>query len=228
MQLGAEQRRHLDCHFFLFFFFYFFGVLAVTWEEKKWTSASISSGTSPSHQSMLHFCFFKRKKSSKVDRWTSSCSCAATEPLLPYRLCTQRVPLTHWLHMFIFSLPEHMTQSFSPLKKLSRVIKPLFLHFHGWCTDFSKKIIAYNLSFCSPLPCKYGGEGNFHLALMYQFNITIRVSNLSPMPMQRNWSHGCWVLWSRCQLLDRLQVLKVLLDKSQLRGWIAVWASAAR
>jgi len=70
---------------------------------------------------------------------------------------------------------------------------------------FSDKIIAHNLSFCSPLACKYAGDGIFHFALMYQFNIWIRVSNLSLKLTQCNLSHDFWVSSRRCQFLDSLQ-----------------------
>lgn len=117
----------------------------------------------------------------------------------------------HWLHTsqtISYPVPEPMKHSSPPLKKRLTSLSPLFTL--SWMLRwFSNKIIAYNLSFSTPLPCKHGGDGNFHLALMYHFNMRIRVSNLSLMLMQCNMSHhGCWVLSGRCQLLDDLQVVK--------------------
>lgn len=91
---------------------------------------------------------------------------------------------------------------------MSQVIKPLFTI--SWMLRwFSNKIIAYNLSFSTPLLCKHGGDGNVHLALMYNFNMRIRVSNLSLMLMRYNVScHGCWVLSGKCQLLDGQRLVK--------------------
>lgn len=119
--------------------------------------------------------------------------------------------MVHWLHMsqtIISPVPDCMRHSSPPLKKCLTSLNPLFTlpQILYW---FSNKIIACNLSFSSPLPCKHGGVGNFHLAWMYQFNIRIGVNGLSLTLMQDNIRrHGCWVLSRRCQLLYGLRVVK--------------------
>lgn len=88
--------------------------------------------------------------------------------------------------------------SLNPVFTLSRTLR--------W---FSNKIIAYNLSFSTPLPCKHSDDRNFHMVPMCHFNIRSEVSNLSLMLMSWNMSrHGGWVLSRGCQLLEGLWVWK--------------------
>lgn len=129
--------------------------------------------------------------------------------------------MLHWLHMpqtIISPVPGRMKHSSPPLKKCLTSLNPLFTlpQILYW---FSNKIIACNLSFSSPLPCKHGGVANFHLARMYQFNIRIRVNNLPLMLMQYNISrHACWVLSRRCQLLYGPRVVKQWIAFKSIRA----------